>query len=232
MAAAAWVEEPFGVADVTVEFSPQPADSPLLRRGTELYAVRLWDETRAEFDALHKQQRANPAALLQLAFYYESIGVYRSALLSATGLTFASGVPFSRVPRAVLQLAYPFYYTDLFIAEAEQFGLDPLMIAALVRQETSFDATATSIPDARGLMQLLPATAQKVANQMQLTDYALSGLHRPVVNIPLGVRYFYNMRAFQGGSVLGHCSVTTRVAARRSAGSVTLVTTLTNCTKR
>jgi soluble lytic murein transglycosylase len=202
-AAADWVEATFGLTDISPDISPELAADPMLRRGVELWSVGMWSDARAEFDALHKLRRSDPAALLQLAFYYPTVGVYRSSVYAATRLTFMSGVPFTQIPRAILQLAYPFYYTDLLITESQAYSLDPLMIAALIRQETSFDPFALSPANAYGLMQLLPATAQDVAGRMGQTVPTINDLYRPVENIPLGVYYFATMRDFHNGSVLG-----------------------------
>ena len=82
-------------------------------------------------------------------------------------------------------------------------GLDPLLVAALVRQETSFDATAVSPVGARGLLQFMPATAQDMADQLGMPDFELSDLNRPVVAIPFGTHYLSSMQAYQGGSAAG-----------------------------
>jgi soluble lytic murein transglycosylase len=202
-AAEQWVAQTFGLENVSAALPPELESNPILRRGTELWSVGLWDEARAEFDALHKQMRNNPAALLQLAFYYQSIPVYRSSVYAATRLAFLSEVPFTQIPRAILQLAYPYYYGDLITAATQQYGLDPLLLAALIRQETSFDATATSFADARGLLQFVPATAQDVADRLGQTDYTENDLFRPMVSVPFGAYYLSSMRDFQDGSIPG-----------------------------
>lgn len=198
-----WVAQTFGIEGVSSQLSPELANNPILRRGTELWEADMWAEARGEFDALHKLSRDNPVALLQLAFHYPTIPVYRSSVFAATRLVFMSEVPFNRIPRAVLQLAYPFYYDDLIRSAAPEYNLDPLLVASLIRQETSFDPFATSIADARGLMQFVPSTAQDVANRLGRTDYTLNDLYRPMVNVPFGAYYLASMRDFQNGSIAG-----------------------------
>lgn len=198
-----WVAQTFNLEGVSSQLPPELASNPMLQRGTELWAVGMWADARGEFDALHKLSRDNPVALLQLAFYYQTIPVYRSSLFAATRLVFLSEVPFSRIPRAVLLLAYPFYYVDLISSASAEYDLDPLLVASLIRQETSFDATATSFADARGMMQFIPSTAQDVADRLGRTDYTLNDLYRPIVNVPFGVYYLDSMRDFQNGSIAG-----------------------------
>jgi soluble lytic murein transglycosylase len=102
-----------------------------------------------------------------------------------------------------VQLAYPLYYPELLISQSEERGLDPLLVAALIRQESSFDATAVSAADARGLMQFVPSTAQDVATRLGWPDFTLRDLLRPIVSIPFGTYYLSAMQDAQGGSLLG-----------------------------
>ena len=202
-AAAQWVAQVFNIPDVSADLSPELAANPALQRGVELWMVGMWDEARGEFDALHKQVRANPAALLQLGFYYQTIPVYRSSIFAATRLIFSSSQPLFTIPQGILRLAFPIYYSDLLTRLSAENNLDPLLVAALVRQESSFDPTNVSIADARGLMQLVPTTAQDVANQLSWPDYKVDDLLRPMVNLAFGTHYLSAMTAFQDGSVVG-----------------------------
>jgi soluble lytic murein transglycosylase len=202
-AAEQWVAQVFNLPGITADLSPELAANPILQRGIELWALGMWNEARGEFDALHKQYRDDPAALLQLAFYYQSIPVHRSSIFAATRLIFASNQPILSIPTAILRLAYPIYYRDLLTQLAAENGLDPLLVAALVRQESSFDPTNVSIADARGLMQLVPSTAQDVATQLAWPNYQVDDLLRPMVNLAFGTHYLSAMRAFQGDSVAG-----------------------------
>jgi len=202
-AAEQWVAQVFNLPGATAQLSPELAANPMLQRGIELWAVGMWSEARREFDALHKQVRDDPAALLQLAFYYQSIPVHRSSIFAATRLIFASNQPVLSIPQGILRLAYPIYYGDLLSRLAAENALDPLLVAALVRQESSFDPTNVSIADARGLMQLVPSTAQDVASRINWPDFKLEDLSRPMVNLAFGTYYLSSMRAFQGGSVAG-----------------------------
>lgn len=74
------------------------------------------------------------------------------------------------------------------VREARDNGLDPLFVAAVIRVETHFDPYATSHVGARGLMQLMPATAAEVAQRKGLHISARQ-LFNPAVNIKLGSAY-------------------------------------------
>ncbi len=98
---------------------------------------------------------------------------------------------------ALLDVAYPM----LSLPPA----LDPdwTMVHAIARQETQFDRAAVSAANARGLMQLLPATAAEQAAKLGLT-YATSRLtDDPVYNVTLGAAYFRRIRDNAGSTLLG-----------------------------
>lgn len=202
-AAEAWVAQTFNVPGVSSQLSPELANDPMLQRGTELWALGMWAEARAELDALHKLNRVNPAALLQLAFHYRDLGINRSSMNAATRLIYNTDQSILSIPDAVLRLAYPIYFGDMLVQKSQERGLDPLLVAALIRQESSYDPTVFSVVGASGLMQFMPATAQDMANQLGYTNYTQDDLLRAMVSIDFGTHYLRSMRDFQGGSDVG-----------------------------
>src|SRR5947208_577541 len=73
-------------------------------------------------------------------------------------------------------------------AEAEEFGVDALLLAALVRQESVFDVEALSPAGARGLAQLLPSTASLMARGLDVTFYP-GWITVPDLNLHLGAAH-------------------------------------------
>ena len=63
------------------------------------------------------------------------------------------------------RVRYPRAYWDLFQSASTRLALDPYLVLALARQESLFDPNATSVSNARGLMQLIPSTAKKMASE-------------------------------------------------------------------
>lgn len=73
-------------------------------------------------------------------------------------------------------------YGELIYAAAERHGLNPALVAAVARAESAFAVEATSHKGARGLMQLMPATAQRFGVPLErITD--------PALNVDAGARY-------------------------------------------
>lgn len=107
--------------------------------------------------------------------------------------------PFATLPREIWRLLLPIEYAPHFAREARRHGLDPYLLVALVRQESAFDPRAVSVAQARGLMQLIPPTARRVARQLQLDRFSIDQLFLPRLNIRLGSRYLADRLAqFEG----------------------------------
>jgi soluble lytic murein transglycosylase len=83
-------------------------------------------------------------------------------------------------------------------AEAREFGVDPLLLAAIVRQESTFDLEALSRAGARGLAQLMPGTAAQAARGLDVTLYP-EWLTVPDLNLHLGAAHLAALlRRFRG----------------------------------
>lgn len=103
---------------------------------------------------------------------------------------------------ALLPLAYPLAFRDTILSYAGTYGLDPLLVAALIREESRFKPTARSYVGATGLMQLMPGTARGLAAGAGIKPGALD-LNNPQVNIALGTRYLAaNIKSFNGMAFL------------------------------
>ena len=92
----------------------------------------------------------------------------------------------------VSRVAFPFQYRDIIYRSAAEHDLSPYLVAALIREESRFRAGAISGKGARGLMQLMPSTAEWVADQMGM-DYEGVDLHDPETNVALGTWYFSHL---------------------------------------
>jgi soluble lytic murein transglycosylase len=93
------------------------------------------------------------------------------------------------LPRAFWEMLYPFGWRKEVVEAAERTGLDPFFVAAVVREESSYHPRALSRAGARGLMQLLPATAQPMAELRGLAFRDGDLLDEPRVNLELGAAF-------------------------------------------
>lgn len=89
-------------------------------------------------------------------------------------------------PQIFAELKYPLLYEDIIIEEAKARDLDPVLVAAVIYAESHYNPKAVSPVGARGLMQLMPATATGIARRMGDTNFTLDKLFDPATNIRYG----------------------------------------------
>ena len=92
-------------------------------------------------------------------------------------------------PYVLETVKYPLAYWDIIKKQADQNNLDPLLVAAIIRQESAYDPEAVSSANAKGLMQIIPKTGRRVASKIGLKNFKTSQLHDPDINILLGTTY-------------------------------------------
>ena len=99
---------------------------------------------------------------------------------------------------------FPFPYQEAIMQQGKQQELNPLLAISVMRKESTFDPKIDSRVGALGLMQVLPSTAQWVAQKMELTEYDLL---KPEDNIKIGTWYLaHNHQRYENNSLLAIAS--------------------------
>lgn len=91
------------------------------------------------------------------------------------------------------RIIYPWPYREVVERYAEANGLDPYLVAAVIRVESSFRPSAVSPKGARGLMQIMPATGAWIAGEMNLADFHPDRLFEVELNIRMGTWYLRHL---------------------------------------
>jgi soluble lytic murein transglycosylase len=133
-------------------------------------------------------------ATAEVARLYRDNGEYHRALevlKRAVPSYFAMEIP--ALPRPYWENLFPRPYWADLKRYSSLNGLDPFLVASLIRQESEFNPVAVSRANAVGLMQLLPATGKTVARELRLRRYSSQQLLTPNINLQLGTRFFRHM---------------------------------------
>jgi len=118
---------------------------------------------------------------------------WKAMRLLKRAIPFYTSAPIEAIPVAYWRILFPeTYWTDIK-ADAEKNGLDPYMVASLIRQETEFNPGAVSNKSAYGLMQLLPSVGRAMAREEGIRHFETSELLNPATNIRLGTLYLRQM---------------------------------------
>ena len=164
---------------------------PRMIRGRELLAVGAFAEAFIEFEDIVDEARDNGDVLssYRMAIYLRGLGIYRESIIAAADVIVASGIGTLQVPQFMARMRFPAYYIDVIRPEADERGIDPLLMLSLIRQESLFNAFATAGAGEKGLMQVIPSTGQYIAERLDWRDYQHSDLFRPYAGVAFGAYY-------------------------------------------
>ncbi len=96
-------------------------------------------------------------------------------------------------PDWYLRARYPLRYEHIVRGHADNYRLDPALVAAVIYQESKFRADAHSNSGAVGLMQLLPETAKGIAARTGGSQFKVDDLYDPEINVRYGSWYLRHL---------------------------------------
>jgi soluble lytic murein transglycosylase len=163
-----------------------PENDPHLIKARLLANAALNEYIRPE---IQRSATAGEWGALAEAQIYQSFDETTQALraMKRSKIPFFS-LAYDDVPRAYWELLYPRPYWPTLRADAEANGLDPYLVAALIRQESEFNPGAVSRANAVGLMQLLPSTGRSLARKDRVRHFSANELLDPTMNLKLGTQ--------------------------------------------
>lgn len=92
------------------------------------------------------------------------------------------------------KVIYPYPNQAIIENYAKQYGVDPLFVVSVIREESKFLSKSESHKGAKGLMQLMPNTAQSIADSLGDKTYSEKDLLKPEKNIQYGTWYLASLQ--------------------------------------
>ena len=186
-----WLRQTFKIDQTGALWPLSPAleADPNLIRGEELWTVGAYDDADTEFDDLTQHYASDGLASYQLAIHLRSIAAYRASIFAAANIIKTAGIATLDAPPYIARMRYPIYYLDVVMDVAQRWKIDPLLMFAMIRLESLFSTNATASAGEKGLMQVVPSTAEFIANQLNWPNYQPTDLFRPYVGITFGSYY-------------------------------------------
>lgn len=215
--AADWLKTAFSLpAEINVDYSSEIAQDGRYARGLEFHRLGLYNLASQEFESLRLTYLDDALNSFRLIGLFFDLGYYQSAIEASRSISKLAGygdVPLSaNFPPYFAHVQYGTYYLPWIQQVSARFGIPELLIFSLIYQESRFGAHAFSSAGASGLMQLMPATAEQIANETGFPpNYKPSDLGVPYYNLELGTNYlarqlfvfdgdlYYALAAYNGG---------------------------------
>ena len=181
-------EQPWAPTAMQDAFPRVAVVDSIFSRADALARLGMDGEARFEYDQALRDASETPPRLLATA------GAFRSRALTTRAIQLgwrlvARGDRDARAYR----LVYPVSMGDALVAEARARRVDPALVAAIIRQESSFNPRATSGPGARGLMQVMPTIGGAIARSLGYKYWSPDLLFEPDVNLQIGVNHLRSM---------------------------------------
>jgi soluble lytic murein transglycosylase len=182
-----------------VPVEPTAATRERIERSRLLRGAGLDDLADAElrFGARNESQ----PALLAIEMASSADAAYLGVRAMKSLVPDYLGVPLESASRRFWELLFPLPYRGELAADAARCGLDPYLVAGLVRQESEFNPGALSHAKAYGLTQVRPATGRMYARQAGLRRVNEQSLLQPAVNLKIGTTILRGMLDRNGGKL-------------------------------
>ncbi|MBS0170922.1 MAG: transglycosylase SLT domain-containing protein [Nitrospira sp.] len=179
---------------------PEIEKHAFYQRGIELKLLGFGQDAARELGALTEQYSRDQDVLLAFSTMLSEVGAYHPALRVAK-VHFKDKLERSGLPTApaLWTVAYPVGLVPTIAAQGVA-AVDPYLAAAIIREESQYDEKAVSVVGAVGLMQLMPVTANAVAQRYGFPTVGREELFDQETNIRLGVRYLGQLLEQYGGN--------------------------------
>lgn len=165
-----------------------------------LLALGLHEQARDELLFAQRTYGDTPLVGATLGWVYNKLGDYRrGTVLMKRAYPQYMSEEGAHLPVELLKVIFPLDYWELITKYALANKLDPYLMAALINQESAFDARIKSSAGAIGLMQVMPSTGRQYARKLGLKQYATASLTRPETNIQIGMVCFADALRRSGG---------------------------------
>jgi soluble lytic murein transglycosylase len=171
-----------------------------VRTGRELSSLGLVSEADAEFELALFAAGGDRHAILDLARRFEMLDLPHLSSRAATRLLDSAGdEEAGMAPDDLWRLAYPMPFADELSAAAESSDVPPLLLLAMVRQESFFNPRAGSPAGALGLTQVIEPTGEAIAADLGYNGFELEDLYQPSLSLQFGAHYLREqLDAFDG----------------------------------
>ena len=170
-----------------------------------LMELRLYEDAIPQLD---HHINTNTTSLPEQKCFHDLIACYEGLAMydKARKVTEKSleSPAFANATRADLEKLqhklYPRYYAATVEKYAKMYNVDTFLIAAMILEESRYNAEAVSWAGAIGLMQIMPATGRELARKLKIRRFRTSMLKQPDINIRMGTKYIGELNSWFDGN--------------------------------
>ena len=177
-------------------------NDPAFKRALEYLRLSRRDEANGEFAAFSERYPKDETPSILRAYLNQKEGeIFDSTQLFRTKITsFMRRYP-AEGDNALWVMAFPRPFLELVEKARDEFKLDPNLLFALMREESSFNPAIRSPANALGLTQIIPATGKIIARKLKHKKYKFDQLKKPEVSVRFGAFHLDELIDLYKGNV-------------------------------
>lgn len=201
-----WLRDTFGLpGDTNLESPGLLAADPRYQQGLEFWSLGNYPAAKNAFESMRLEFEGDPAQTFRLIPAMVEIGLYRPALVATTNLLKSAGLEGAdalEAPEFFSRIRFGAYYLEWLLPVSAAENISPLLLLSIIRQESIFEGFIDSGAGARGLMQIMPATGEQLAAELNWPEnYTVDDLYRPYVSLRFGANYLKKQRNLFNGDL-------------------------------
>ncbi len=174
-----------------------PPDSPYIAKARLVANAGLNEYVGREIEA--DPDSGDWSALAEAQIYASFGDTFRAMRALKRALPYAASAPIHSIPLVYWRILFPEAWWETIKTESAKNGLDPYLVASLIRQESEFNPSVISYANAYGLMQIEPSVGRMLARQEGISGFRTFQLLNPEMNIRLGTVYLKQLIDHFGG---------------------------------
>ncbi len=203
--AISWLRTTFNLADeIDLNSLGELKANQRIQRILILYDLGLFKEAFNEAELLRNELQSDVVNSFRLMNFLVEKNLYQPAIYTSRNILSLAGMDelsSLTAPIYFTHIRFGAYFREMIVTIANDYEIPPLLLYALIRQESMFNPFISSSAGASGLSQIMPATGAENANLLNWPDnYDPQDLLLGRVNLTLGAFYLDRMRTYLSGN--------------------------------
>lgn len=166
-----------------------------------LFKNKMFENAYYEAKNLYNLGNRELILVYLLAITSEKIGKYYDSMKFREMLYYYMKQKEYGISLDLVKFVYPKFYKNIVEEKAKKYKVDPLLIYAILREESRFGKYALSSSYAIGLMQIIPSTGKWISSKLNIKDFDPVMLFNPIINIEFGTWYVSYLNKLFSGNI-------------------------------
>ena len=196
-----WMRKTFSISpEIDLSGLGEFENNPKIQKIRGYWDLGLYQNTINEAELLRAELQTDVINTYRLMNFLVDLHLYQPAIYASRNILDMAGMDdlsSLSAPIYFTHIRFGAYFRELTVAAAKEFDIPPLLLFALIRQESMFNPYIYSAAGASGLAQIMPNTGQENVNLLKWPpNYKHSDLLRAEVSLTLGAFYLNHVKEY------------------------------------